>query len=315
MTYDDLLREWQAASPSMLCHTSGSTGTPKDILIPKEQMLRSAARTNAFFGIDGSSHLYSAISPDFIGGKMMLVRSLEAGCSFGYEPPTNTPLSNYRGPEISLVSVVPSQMLHILDNLDAIPPVRAFLVGGAPVSNALRQRIADAGINVYESYGMTETSSHIAVRRVGTEPTPFTTLGDITVSSHEGCLKIHIPGWQDLVTNDLATILSPTTFIVNGRRDNMIISGGIKISPEEIENALSPFIATPFYISSVPHPKWGEAVTLVMLGNDTVAPLGETELQQIFVRHLPSVKRPKQIVYRPEFEYTASGKIRRIKPS
>ena len=163
MTYEQFAEMWDGNSDSIECTTSGSTGTPKSIFLPKHEMRRSARRTIDFFGVGRDSLLYSCISPDYIGGKMQFVRCREAGCRFAYEKPSNTPLAGYSGGRIDMVSVVPSQMLYIA-GLRNLPDVGAYLVGGGPVHDKLRKIIAARGIRAYETYGMTETASHIAIK-------------------------------------------------------------------------------------------------------------------------------------------------------
>ena len=169
MTYEDFAQEWDSRD-MITCRTSGSTGAPKEILLPKQEMVNSALRTIDFFGLTGDSLLYSCIAPDFIGGKMMLVRQRAAGCRFLWETPSNRPLDGYSGEPISLLSVVPSQVIYILDNIKDMPVIDAMLVGGSSIPESLRHRIEKSGLNAYESYGMTETASHIALRRIKSEP-------------------------------------------------------------------------------------------------------------------------------------------------
>lgn len=310
MTYEELALEWDN-SEQLICHTSGSTGSPKDILLPKEQMLLSARRTADFFNLNANSTLYSCISPDFIGGKMMLARQRLLGCKFLWEQPSNRPLANCRAHEISLLSVVPSQMIHILDNLPEMPVIHNFLVGGSAIPRSLRQRIADSGINAFESYGMTETASHIALRRIETNPQPFTTLGHITVENNGGTLCIHIPNWQTITTNDIATVFDHNKFIIHGRRDNVIISGGRKIHPEEIEEKLSNRIQYPFYISSIPDDKWGRTPVLIAETDESNLP----ELELICADIEPRWQRPRKIFCRPQLPRTPNGKLRRLPPN
>ncbi len=182
MTYDNFKEQWQSEKNYLICHTSGSTGTPKEIHLAKETMEQSALRTNQSFHIDEKSYLHSCISPDFIGGKMMMIRSLIAGSEFGWEIPSNKPLNDYFGRDITLLAVVPSQMHFILDKIASLPSIQYILIGGAPIPPALRKRIAESGLIAYESYGMTETASHIALRKVETEVKPFRTLDAMKAS-------------------------------------------------------------------------------------------------------------------------------------
>ncbi len=304
MTYDDLAKEWDS-NEYICCHTSGSTGTPKEIWLPKEQMINSARRTVDFFGINEDSVLYSCISPDFIGGKMMLARQRLTGCKLKWEKPSNRPLNEYQGKDITLLSVVPSQMIHILDNLQQMPEIRNILVGGSAIPATLRKRIAESGVNTYESYGMTETASHIALRKIETEIQPFQTLGDIWVENCDGALKINIPKWQSLITNDIADILSPHLFNISGRLDNIIISGGKKINPEQVEEKMSEILTFPFFITSVPDDKWGQRLVMIAETN----PLEKENIMRQCERLLESYERPKEIIFKDRLIRTPNGKL------
>ncbi len=304
MTYEEFAHEWHTCD-KIRCHTSGSTGKPKDILLPKDQMLESARRTAVYFSLDNSSMLYSCISPDYIGGKMMFVRQQFSGCRFEWERPSNRPLENCKNSEISLLSVVPSQMIYILDHLQDMPRIRNILVGGSAIPWSLRKRISESGLNAFESYGMTETSSHIALRRIEERPSPFKTLGDITVSDENGALEINIPGWQTIVTNDAANIVSSTEFHILGRLDNVIISGGKKINPEVVEEKLSAKLDKPFFITSLPDDKWGERLVLVVQADNNEIDAVTNACNSIEEGFL----RPKQIIIKENLPMTPNGKL------
>lgn len=306
MTWDELRHEWESGSDTLLCHTSGSTGRPSEIRLPREQVKKSALRTISFFSIDKDSHLRSCISPDFIGGKMMLIRSLAAGCRFSWETPTNHPLDGYDGPAISLLSVVPSQLNHLLDHQDSLPEIGDILVGGAPLSPAQRRRVADSSLRVWESYGMTETASHIALRRVVVPQPGFLPLPGIEVAETDGRLEISIEGWKRLLTNDVPRFSPDGSFSIIGRADNTIISGGMKIHPEEVEAKLAALLPFPFMITSRPDPKWGEAVTLVADNTE----ISDSHILDVCRRTLLKHEVPK-IILRDEINLTPNGKVKR----
>ncbi len=303
MTYEDFAQEWDSRD-MITCRTSGSTGAPKEILLPKQEMVNSALRTIDFFGLTGDSLLYSCIAPDFIGGKMMLVRQRAAGCRFLWETPSNRPLDGYSGEPISLLSVVPSQVIHILDNIKDMPVIDAMLVGGSSIPESLRHRIEKSGLNAYESYGMTETASHIALRRIKSELEPFRTLGDITVTISDEALVIDIPGWQSVRTNDSARIVSPREFFIDGRLDNIMISGGRKINPERVEDILSRTITFPFIITSRPDEKWGERIIMIAEAEESERPFIENECRNMLVNYM----RPKEIIFTKHLPRTPNGK-------
>lgn len=320
MTQQEFEQEWLNDSDFVMCHTSGSTGTPKEIKLRKDLMRQSAGRTISFFGLGLDSHLHTCLGFQYIASKMMTVRADMAKCLLTSEPPSNKPLEGFSGDkEITLLSVVPSQMLWILDNPDIWSRIKNILIGGSPIPSLIRNMIALSGINAWESYGMTETASHIALRKVTSDETvPFTTLPGITVSSgNDGCLVVNIPGMDAVNTTDLAEVISDSEFRILGRSDNCIISGGVKIIPEQIENLLGPFIAYDYCISSVPDSKWGEKAVLVVesldcnIGEEVLKKAVSLRLNQYKKIMNLGVKTPKDVIITKVLPRTDSGKIDR----
>ncbi|MDE6272697.1 MAG: AMP-binding protein [Muribaculaceae bacterium] len=276
--YSDIISDWLDSSvDSIEAQTSGSTGTPKSILLPKHLVRQSAWRTIRYFGIDRSWILGACISAKYIGGKMMAVRSLEIGCKFVSEPPSNRPqLRLIRESQRKvLMSVVPSQMWHILNlRLSEAEKKRIhFLIGGSAIPQVLRDAIADNGLQAWESYGMTETCSHIALRKVSKEMIPFSPLPGIEVeSSEKDTLIIRNAGDGEIMTNDLVEIDSNGNFQILGRLDNVIISGGLKVIPEQTEAKIKSILASSTWadgiselmIASQPDEKWGQVPVLLL---------------------------------------------------
>ncbi len=338
MTQSEFETEWKNDEDFVVCHTSGSTGTPKEIKLGKEFMRQSAWRTIDFFGITDSSRLHTCLDFQYIASKMMAVRADEANCLLSSETPSNRPLQDI-GPKetITLLSVVPSQMQWLLDHLpstsnkqpttdnrqpttDSRQPIADnILIGGSPIPPMMRRRIALSGLNAWESYGMTETASHIALRKVVEDETlPFKTLSEITVESDDsGCLVINIPGVEKFVTNDLAKVISPNEFLIFGRADNCIISGGVKILPELLEASLGPFIAFRYCISSLPDSKWGERLIIAVekngscLSDEIIKKAVAVRLEQFKKSLNLGVKAPKEVVIVDSFPLTANGKLDR----
>ncbi|MDE7412224.1 MAG: AMP-binding protein [Muribaculaceae bacterium] len=307
MTFEEFKKEWHDNSSFIECHTSGSTGKPSLISLSKKIMRESAIRTNTFFDIRPDSLLYSCIAPDYIGGKMMLVRSIMADCAFQYETPSNRPLINFHGNNITLLSVVPSQMAFILDHPEIYSKVKYFLIGGASIPGTIRNRIIEHGLNAFESYGMTETTSHIALRKIEKDAKWFHTLNDITVFLHsDRQLGISIKD-KSVLTNDIAELKSEYEFKILGRVDNVINSGGKKISPEDVETRLSKILDFPFCISSRPDSKWGERVVLVTPENK----MNPTIIIERCREVLQGYEMPKEVIFVDSLPLTPNGKIRR----
>ena len=307
--------EWRDAGKDfVVAHTSGSTGAPKEIRLSKNDMAISARATNRFFGIGSGSLLHLPLSLSYIAGKMMIVRASEADCVLLAEKPSSSPLADYAGRDITLSAVVPSQIPGLL-NGKGWRKIDNLIIGGAPLSAATERKLQELGVPAYATYGMTETCSHVALRRMGTDA--YTAMPGIRFATdHRNCLRINAPqfSFRQLQTNDIVDLLSPQSFIWKGRYDNVINSGGIKIFPEQLEAKLQPYISHPFFIGGVPHPTWGTAVELIVeLPDSKLTDTFELEqqLHDICRTHLTTVECPKSIKFTAALPRTANGKIRR----
>lgn len=312
MDYPRFLDIWRNLDSEIEVSTSGSTGTPKKIFLEKRMMRESAERTNNFFNISAASHLHSCISPDFIGGKMMAVRAELAGCGFSWENPSNRPLADLpKNRVLDLVAVVPSQMNFITDSLSRLPDIKNIIVGGAPIPSILRGKIHESGINAYETYGMTETASHIALRKITSDRIPFVTFENIGIEkSDSGTLVINLPGQPPVITTDLCEIVSEREFFIIGRKDNIIITGAKKVNPLDIEERIRQFIPQRFIVTAFPHNLWGERIVLIIEGRDFFS--SDSLMKQIS-EVLPAWQKPKEIIFVDKLPETSNGKLKRSK--
>lgn len=315
MTVDDFIAEWNNGEKYIVAHTSGSTGKPKEIMLSKDLVKMSALRTNKFFNIDCNSHLHLCLSPDYIAGKMMIVRALTAKATLTYESPTNTPLYNLIGKsKIDLLAIVPSQLPHILNHHKCCD-IKNVIIGGSAIPDNLKQAIIKTGLTAYETYGMTETASHVALRKIENDSTSFTALPGIIFSTdNRSCLIIQIDNYDTIITNDIVELIDDYHFNYIGRIDNVIISGGLKIHPIEIENKIRHIIGNniPFYITSRPHDKWGEEVILII--EDLYKSVIDTNrLIAKMKENLLYYQSPKDIIFVNKIDFTDSGKIIRNK--
>lgn len=346
--YKDFSGQWLDNSQTAIeAYTSGSTGSPKRILLPKILMRRSAWRTIEYFGINCNWILGSCISAKYIGGKMMAVRAFELGIELFCESPSNRPeldmARKAEGKEM-LISVVPSQLWHILTLPLTEEDKRRirFLIGGSPIPDDLRRQIVAKGLRAWESYGMTETASHIALRPVTEEELPFTPLPGIRLSkSASGTLVIDDTFSLDgaavdsgmllperpLVTNDLVEFDADGNFSIVGRADNVIITGGLKVIPEVAERKIRNILKnseeysgfTDLMIVSRPDPKWGEAVTLLIEIPENTSPSDEQEIGLLLRQNQsgsgPTTLRPQEIPKEIKFvrslPRTSGGKLLR----
>lgn len=328
MTFEEFLAEWRNEVPAIRVRTSGSTGTPKTISLDKEFVRGSGRRTNSFFNITSASRLHSCVGAQFIGGKMMAVRSELARCRFTWETPSNTPLSGITPDEvIDLLAVVPSQMLHIVEHMEALPKINAIIIGGSAIHPQLRDKIIASGLNAYETYGMTETASHIALRKIEGDEEWFKPLKGIKISLDDrGCLVIDFERGENVVTNDLAEINSESGFKILGRYDNVIVTGGKKVHPEDVERRIASLIKGNFIITSLPDEKWGERIVLRIERGESLEASKDTssgvetkckemprasELLKLLKTILEPYEVPKEIEWVNRLERTPNGKLRR----
>ncbi len=314
----EFIKTWNNPEEYVECLTSGSTGEPGRILLPKSEMVNSARRTVSFFGLNEYSRIHSAISLNTIGGRMAWLRAKICKGKFSCEKPSNEPHFPDTDPNnrIALASVVPSQMISILRRIKDNEKgghefVDCYLIGGSPIPDGLQQEIAAAGIKAYETYGMTETASHIALREITTNTNDswFKPLEGINVFDQEGCLGIEIEGWKTIVTNDEAEIREDGSFRIHGRRDNVIISGGKKIHPEKVEKQLYPFLGQNIMIQGRPDKKWGQKVVLVVEKTSSGMNTSE-EIIALCKDILPAHEVPKDIIF-DKLPRTPNGKLRR----
>lgn len=311
----DFLMDWISPHDTLVVRTSGSTGAPKSISLSKQAMVNSALSTGSYFGIGERSTALLCLSASSIAAKMMLVRAMVLGLSLDMVTPSSTPLKGL-DKSYDLCSMAPLQLEKSLRNLSAIG---TLLVGGAPISQELKKKIGRTQTRIYETYGMTETCSHIAVRNLTDDKGDvqegisehFHTLPGISVSADKrGCLVIHAPelGIDALATNDLVNLISHTEFEWIGRWDNVINSGGVKLIPEQIEEKLKSLIKGRFIVTAGPDNSLGEKVILVVEG--------EVEKGEIFKKLdstslLDKYERPKEMYSLVEFPLTKSGKLDR----
>ena len=305
MDLEEFLAEWHNDSPTVLVHTSGSTGQPKPMLVEKRRMEASARITCEFLGLHEGDTALLCMSLDYIAGKMMVVRSLVSGLRLISVTPSGLP---YWEETIDFAAMVPLQVWNLLHNAEGrerLKQIRNLIIGGGAIDEALELELQDFPNAVWSTYGMTETLSHIALRRLnGVEHSLFyKPFNDVTVSlNEEQCLVINAPAVCDktLITNDIAE-LSEQGFRILGRKDNVICSGGIKIQIEEVERLLRPHLSTPYIITRAKDEKFGEVVVLLIEGTSDDA-------QQICHRVLPKYWQPRRIIPVPHIPMTETGK-------
>ena len=318
MSIEEFLEEWNNPSPYVHVKTSGSTGAPKPMLVEKQRMLNSARITCDFLGLRPGDTALLCMSLDYIAGKMMVVRSLERGLKLTTVEPSGHPLSTSNLPPSTFhlphfTAMVPLQVyntLQVPEERERLKKIKHLIIGGGAIDDSLAAELKDFPNNIWSTYGMTETLSHIALRRLnGPEASEwYTPFPSVHLSiSDEGCLIIDAPEVcpEPLITNDIAE-LSTRQFRILGRKDNVICSGGLKIQAEELERQLRPHMSAPFVITKRPDEKFGEVVVLVTEGSPSDA-------RTICERVLPKYHQPKAYLHLDQIPLTETGKIARHK--
>jgi O-succinylbenzoic acid--CoA ligase len=310
MNIDEFLAEWNNDSEYVHVRTSGSTGVPKPMLVEKRRMLNSARITCDFLGLREGDTALLCMSLDYIAGKMMVVRSLERRLQLITVPPSGHPLASLspQTSHLSFAAMVPMQVynsLKVPEECERLKQIRHLIIGGGAIDDALATELKSFPHHVWSTYGMTETLSHIALRKLnGPDASDcYTPFPSVKVSlNDEGCLVIDAPEVcsERLVTNDIAE-LSEGRFRILGRKDNVICSGGIKIQIEEVERQLRPHLSLPFLITKRPDAKFGEVVVLLSEGS-------VDEARAVCERILPKYYQPKVYLHVDKIPLTETGK-------
>ncbi|MBR5688466.1 MAG: AMP-binding protein [Prevotella sp.] len=362
MTLDSFLSDWRNDNPRLLVHTSGSTGSPQPLWVEKRRMEASARITCRFLGLKAGDTALLCLPLDYIAGKMMVVRALVAGLRLISVPPSGHPLKSLlshmeentidssflfephsgggTGEAPSFAAMVPLQVwnsLQVPEERERLMQIRHLIIGGGAIDEALARELRAFPHAVYSTYGMTETLSHIALRRLSGEEASewYTPFDGVSLSANEeGCLVIDAPEVcaERLVTHDIVAFHPDgRRFRILGRSDNVICSGGIKIQAEEVERLLQPYISQPFYVTRTPDARLGEAVTLVV---ERIAGQGDflwqvaegrgqdleneqlLNLKSLFSNLKPQTSnlKPRKVVWVDCLPMTETGKPRRNAP-
>tara|TARA_X000000368_G_scaffold46190_1_gene33107 strand:+ start:2715 stop:3737 length:1023 start_codon:yes stop_codon:yes gene_type:complete len=301
--YYNFLTSWFDENDFILVKTSGSTGTPKEIKLKKIDLISSSKLTADYFKLKPGDKVINCLPVEYIAGKMMLVRSLVLGLDLYLFPVNSSPIKQIQK-NYDLIAFTPMQLENSILFIDRIKNV---LVGGSAVNENLKQKILNINTNVYETYGMTETITHIAVRNLTKGENEFTTLPGIEIGKRDNCLFIkpnHL-SIEMVQTNDIVQFTNKNKFLLIGRRDFIINSGGVKLNPETIEKKLAKYISADFVISSIDNSKFGEVVALVFKKNIP------DNYSKAFT-HLSKYEIPKEVLVIDNFP-EINGKINRLK--
>ncbi len=316
-------RLWLQGQSSFSLTTSGSTGTPKVIQATRNQMIQSAMATASAIGLKHGQTSLVCLDSNYIAGRMMLVRSMEVGMNIVLVEPSANPFFNYPvAQSIDFVALVPYQVQTILQS-----PERRFfntiinvLIGGAPLSQKAELSLQNYTCQFYETYGMTETLSHIALRKVnGKEKSDFfQALPNVRIRLDERqCVCIQVPFLdKELITNDVVEMHGENSFKWLGRWDNVINTAGVKVHPEEVEKKIglvfeSLGLSNLFFIAGLPDEKFGTSVHLIVEGD--LSDEMQNTIAEKWSSFLTRYEVPKSIRLVNQFTKTTTQKVDRKK--
>lgn len=304
------LDQWFDDSAEMRVFTSGTTGKPKEMVFAKEQFISSAMATIKFLGLREGERALLSLSPDYIAGKMMIVRSILGKLELYVRTPGANPLLA-AGQSFDFVALVPLQVYEAVRNpqsFENLKKIRNLIIGGGNLEGATERVLSGLDQAVFHTYGMTETLSHVAMRSLAPRLEKYyQALPGISFRQDKrGCLVVNAPSLlkEPIVTNDVVELRDAYSFRYLGRYDNVINSGGVKLFPEEIEKKLEALILFPYYISAEKDERLGQKVVLKI---EHVKPLPglETKMKQVLGKY----EYPKKIYYCSRFARTLSGKV------
>jgi O-succinylbenzoic acid--CoA ligase len=317
----DLIRTWDEGQATFEIRTSGATGKPKQIRLHRDQLEASARLTLQVLKISNGDTALLCLDPAHIGGMMMVIRALVGNFRLVAVKPSATPLdalpSNVL---INFAAMVPYQLHHSIQNDSLrLQHMKSLLLGGAPVDAALVEKIAHWQTPVFHTFGMTETASHFALKRLN-GPTPdqdYHVLPGTTIATDDrGCLVVQGPmtAGEKIITNELVELTGDTTFQWHGRIDDVINTGGIKVYAAEVEHNIRKWLSdqdldVPVLIFGMPDRQLGERVCLALERSQRLPDTGF--IRRTLEKILPRYHAPKTVYLLHEFLYTENGKIRR----
>jgi O-succinylbenzoic acid--CoA ligase len=310
----NFLIDWLNKEDFLYVQTSGSTGQPKQIKLKKQAMVNSAIATGDFFGLEPGDKALHCLPSRYIAGKMMFVRALVLGLELDFVEPSSQPIFDYKK-SYDFCAMVPLQLKH---TISYVQNIKTVIVGGSMVTKPLLEKIKDATSQFYETYGMTETVTHVAVRalesKLNNGEKHFNALPNVNFSQDDRqCLMIHAPKLVNdvLITNDIVDLKSETSFKLIGRFDNVINSGGVKLFPEHIEEKLQPIIKERYIVAGSEDTELGEKLVLIIEN-----PADSVEVISKHINGLNTLEKfeiPKKIYTLDKFPETPTGKIQRKK--
>ena len=342
---DDEVADVPPALPSLraeqtlaIVYTSGSTGRARGARLSRRAFIASEAAHAANLGWLPEDRWLLGMPPAHVGGLSILTRSLIARRCVVLSPGSFDPLQTVRlmaEHRITLCSVVPTMLRALLTLGEPVwtpsPDLRAVLVGGAPMPDALRERAISRSIPALATYGCTEACSQVATQRIEQAGSPGSgaPLKGVELRLQDGEIQVRgevlMDGYLDhdrsgapwtsdgwLRTGDLGSFSSDGQLQVQGRSDDLIVTGGENVSPQEVEGWLTTVSGVAAAcVFSLPNDVWGEEVVAAIVVDSAL--YDEIALRDRLVSELAAHKRPKRFCVADALPLNRSGKVDRTR--
>jgi O-succinylbenzoic acid--CoA ligase len=303
--FGEISSEFAPNNAAVAIGTSGTTGSSKEVLLTSTALISSARASNKFIGAQ-SGHTWSLLLPlTHIAAVNVIVRSMELGT-------TPIDLRNFEGeyPKAELTAIVPTQLFRALNGdqrlLNHLKSAKAVLVGGAALSQSLRNQAELAGIKVVTTYGMTETCGGCVY--------DGTALDGVEIKIRNGKICIKGPVLASSIavnddwfeTNDLGEYENDRLVVI-GRADDVIISGGENLSLNAVENSLGiAFPDTQFAAFAIEDPQWGQSLQIAVVGA-----VSEDQIAAHLEKDLGVFAKPKGVHRMTSLPLLGIGKVDR----
>ncbi|MBN1598999.1 MAG: AMP-binding protein [Bacteroidales bacterium] len=312
MNVFSFIKEWLNDKNYIVQQSSGSTGKPKEIKLFKESMVGSAKITCSYFDIRFGQTALLCLPIEYIAGKMMIVRAFVGGLNLLLTEPSSMPELSGFG-KIDFCAMVPLQVYNSLNSIETLRRIDKLIIGGGEIRDELEVMLRDLPNNVFATYGMAETCSHVAIRRLSgsTYERFYNAVPGVKFNTDQrNCLVVETPFLKEkVVTNDVVDLINGQSFRWIGRYDNLINSGGIKIVPEEVEAVVSKITGLDCAVLGIDDPKLGQKLVLVLERGGSEITSGEIEA--LLITELPKHLQPKKVILLDELPRNHSFKVNR----
>lgn len=326
----DFCSQWVCGKTYFNIKTSGSTGIPKDIFLTRNQLITSAKMTIKALALKENDKALVCLSIEHIAGIMMLVRGFTADLKLNIITPSSNPFISFSNDvSFDFTALVPLQLYEIInktpEKIDILNKMKAIIIGGSSISSLLLKQIQEfVKSPIYHTFGMTETVSHIALKKLNDKTNYYQVLDGVKIAKdNRNCLTINskVTNNQTIITNDIVEIIGNDKFIWLGRIDNVINTGSLKVQTETVEKAIekvlfeydnNKFSNLRFFVNSKKDEKF-ENIIILILESKEFSKKEIDDIKKLLSNFLKKYEIPREFYFMENFIETSTGKIDKIK--